>query len=88
MKRHALIIGVNTYKDKRITPLNAAVQDAIDMYGLLLNGLAFDQVRILLQEQATQAEVLEAVRELVADLDSDDLFILYFAGHGLSLIHI
>lgn len=81
MKRVALLVGVDEYRDPDILTLEFAVQDVVELAGWLRHVAGYE-VRILTGPHAQSNKILEEVRELVHELASGDLFLFYFAGHG------
>jgi uncharacterized caspase-like protein len=87
---HVLAIGVSEYKDKTLN-LNSAVKDATgiaDTFKSACKGELFEDVRtqLLPNEKATREGVLAAIRELRTvpgmKVKSNDLVVIFFAGHG------
>ncbi|AVM74940.1 WD domain, G-beta repeat [Magnetospirillum gryphiswaldense MSR-1] len=84
---HLLTVGVNAYQDKSLN-LFYAKPDAVAIDGF------FDQSRqvvapmarrlALLDEQATQHGIVQAIRSL-RDVPHEDLIVIYLAGHGVSV---
>ena len=85
-KSWAVIAGINFYQDKRIPDLKGAVNDAWNFYHYLVSpdGARFepDQVRMLLNEQATRAGVEDALGQFLTAACPQDKVVIYFAGHG------
>jgi protein O-mannosyl-transferase len=80
---HAVIIGISDYKT--YPDLQFADKDAIAFYQLLLSdafGAESNKVRLLLNEDATQNRVDEALRNLISNVQSGDRVFIYFSGHG------
>jgi len=82
VRQHALVVGIDNYKqaDDR---LKGAVNDA----KLLTKSLRDNQVilpneRVLLDEQATRANVIQAWRNMLAQANPGDTLIFTYAGHG------
>ena len=82
--KKALCIGIDQYPN---APLHCCVNDARSINELL----SFNQdktpnfaVKCLLNEQATQKNIITGIRELFAN--QADVALLYFAGHG-SMYH-
>jgi hypothetical protein len=79
--QHALVVGINEYPHE--TNLKGAVNDA----KLLRDTLRDIQVqlpdeRVLLNAQATRANVIRAWNNMVAQAQPGDTLILTYAGHG------
>lgn len=82
MKRRALFIGVDRYREP-LLPLTCAVSDAARMCGLFENVLGFE-TRLL--SDPSSEDVKMALRELTSDMFTGDVFMFYFAGHGFTPI--
>jgi uncharacterized caspase-like protein len=81
-----LVIGVGNYQDPAIADLNYTEADAQAFYDFLTGtqggGFQKDHVRFLLNEEATTAAVKAAFRWLIGQAGTEDLVVIYFAGHG------
>jgi len=83
----AVIVGISEHKNKE---LNKGVQyakaDAEELYKLIqtASGGAFEAERILklVNEEATTARIIDALRNFLQKPAEDDLVLLYFACHG------
>jgi len=80
-----LLIGINQYQ--RVSPLRGCLNDIVNLRSTLkdLYGLANEQIRMIADDRATKAAVVERLRWLVADARPGDIRILHFAGHGAQL---
>lgn len=78
----ALIIGNNNYRDQdgRWKPLKTAVADARAVKTLLQDTYGFSDVMVL--ENATRREVLQAFDSLSQKVLPEDNVLVYYAGHG------
>ena len=87
MKKHALLVGVEEYRDKMISRLNFARADAIALGERLSDRCGFDHVRVLAEEggddEPLLVSIVTALRDTAAELERDDLFVFFFAGHGV-----
>ena len=83
---HALIIGIDKYDNAM--NLNYAVNDAQSIYGLLISGLGYEEknVTLLLNEDATKERILLKLSEITRKAKNNDRIIIYFAGHGETLM--
>jgi hypothetical protein len=83
MKGQALVVGINQYRDKNLT-LRFAKNDAEDMSSLFdASGLRTTK---LFDEAATKSKISESFAEdLRKELEVDDVFFFYFAGHAVSI---
>ncbi len=81
----AVIIGVSQYAHMPV--LRYTDDDAYRMYAFFKSpeGGALDdeQIRILIDEDATKKKILEAMEKVFTQAGEDDLVVLYFSGHGL-----
>ena len=82
---HALIVGIANYQ--KINPLPATVlKDAQDIYNLLVSpnygGYVPDNVQLLLDSQATQANLREALSSIAQKSNVDSSVVIYISSHG------
>jgi tetratricopeptide (TPR) repeat protein len=80
---HALIIGISKYAN--YPSLQFADRDALAFYNLLLSdafGADINRITILLNEQATQNRVDEALSNLLSFVKEGDRVFIHFSGHG------
>lgn len=86
-RRIALIIGISRYANPAIN-LQYASDDARSMYQLLTNPAlgpaAFhpEDVRLLLDEQATASAINTGLRDFLQKARENDFVLFFFAGHG------
>ena len=76
-RRFAVVIGNDSYQ--RNMKLSAAVNDA-KLVGDALEETGFEVTRIL---DATKNQMASGIESVTKRLGRDDLFLLYFAGHGI-----
>lgn len=86
LRLHVLIVGINAYKNPRHR-LNYAVADA-NAIGERLRERAsgiFTDVRVtsLIDTQADKAGITGALRAVAAEAGARDVFVFYYAGHGV-----
>lgn len=81
----ALVIGIDAYT--RCSPLSNACHDAQSLADALVKRLSFppENVRLLLNADATRAKILSAFMGLHEACSPDDRVIIFFAGHGHSV---
>lgn len=86
MALKALLVGINRYNKQ---PLRGCVNDVLRMRDTLhqLDGLSDDQTRLLLDETATTAALLEGLDWLAAPDGSDTppVRLFHFSGHGIQV---
>ena len=83
-KPRALLIGVDTYLDaEKITPIEDAVSDTLALQEALISEFGFqsENVKVLLNQDATYQSILKEFRELVNLAQLSPTF-FYFAGKG------
>lgn len=85
-KRYALVIGVGSYGDKRISQLPACTNDARQLRDLLIDPTVgmFEptHVTLLVDGSVTRARVVQALDMLGRRAEKDDLVVVFFSGHG------
>ncbi len=82
---YAVLVGIDSYKDRRIDKLNYAVKDAKDLKASLLKYAGFKKENIieLYNEDATRGEILYQIKDnLRKKVKPDDSVFFFFAGHG------
>jgi len=82
------VIGINRYSDDGIHPLEFAEHDAQEV-ARILPALGFPpgNIRLLLasRSEVTPTAILKLLHEeLCPQMESDDRFLLYFSGHGVT----
>jgi Caspase domain len=87
----ALIVGIDIYKSGNIWNLHSSVEDAKRIRRWLTDGLNApkDQIRVLLDNQATKQKIEDSFMEHLVNnpaIEKNDAIIIYFAGHGSSLV--
>jgi len=86
IEKYAVVIGVNSYKDPAIHKLEFAVRDAESIRDFLLSGegggFRSENVRYLVNENASLYNLQTALRTFLAKPGEEDLVVIYFAGHG------
>ena len=84
MAKAALLIGVSEYQPG-LNPLPAAVQDVEAVRRVLVNpemgGFADNDVTVLKNPQPQ--DIRNAIYDLFANRQKDDLLLFYFSGHGI-----
>ncbi|KAK7471992.1 hypothetical protein VKT23_000100 [Stygiomarasmius scandens] len=82
---HALLIGIDKYKDRSLT-LYGAVSDVNRMEDFLVTDCKVPQncIAKLCDKQATRKKIITAIEDITRnpDVKTDDPILIYFAGHG------
>lgn len=83
MARHALLIGVSDFVDKRLARLNAPTNDVIALREILLDAArgAFDTVELSFDEDFVGMR--DNLSQFFRDRAPDDMLLLYYSGHGI-----
>lgn len=83
---HLLVVGINEYKNPRYN-LNYAFADADAFMKKLQNGgkTIFENVTatFINDSDATKANIVQAFKNINAQATPDDVFVFYYAGHGV-----
>jgi hypothetical protein len=81
--RHALLIGVSEFTDRRLARLNAPTNDVIALRGILQDSSrgSFDSVELSVNEDFLA--VRDHLSRFFHDRAPDDLLLLYYSGHGI-----
>ena len=74
---HALVIGINDYKN--LTPLKTAVADAEAIADVLSEKYGFQVTKLI---NPSRGDILDALDDLRATLKFKDNLLVYYAGHG------
>ncbi|MGH1335834.1 MAG: caspase family protein [Aureispira sp.] len=86
MKIWAVVVGIADYA--KAPKLNYTTRDAQRVYAFLRSvgggAVPEDQIKLLLDEEATAFNIMNTAADLYEQADSNDLIIFYFAGHGKS----
>ncbi|MBT4497566.1 MAG: SUMF1/EgtB/PvdO family nonheme iron enzyme [Gemmatimonadetes bacterium] len=83
----ALLVGIDCYEKKHITPLRGAKNDARTLVSTLTDHLGFppERVRSLTDGEAEISEFGIALENAAGQTSSESLLLLFFAGHGFRL---
>lgn len=85
IKIWAVVVGAARYS--HMPTLRYTDDDAYQIYAFLKSpeggALPDNQVRLLVDEDATRANVLNAMRRIFLRADDNDVVLFYFSGHGL-----
>lgn len=89
--KKALIVGINDYAPigSGGPDLNGCINDARDMANtLVICGFAPAQVRILTNQNATRANILNYLKSLISTSVKGDSLVFYYSGHGTRVANI
>lgn len=86
-KLFVVAIGVGDYNDPKLPKLRFTCKDAKDFSKAITSkkGLPYEdvQVKILCDNEATRADIFEAIEWLKQESSPNDVCIFFFAGHGM-----
>ena len=85
VKIWAVVVGVARYA--HMPTLKFTDDDAYQIYAFLKSpaggALKDEQIRVLIDEEASRKGILKAMRETFLKADENDVVVMYFSGHGL-----
>jgi Caspase domain len=83
-QKWALLIGINKYKYSSIKQLQGCFNDVELMSNILQENFGFllENITLLQDEQATRESILTAMDTLVDRVDSEDIVVIHYSGHG------
>jgi hypothetical protein len=82
LKKIALLVGIN-YVDTN-KELSCCINDIKTMTKKLVKEFGFDlkDIQLLIEDVATKKNILDGIERLVQELESGDIGVLVYAGHG------
>lgn len=83
-QRIGLFVGISQYKDPNIRDLHICHKDATIMAVAMKEYGGLDAIGLLIDEQATRANIEKAFRELKLKSKPGDEIFIYWSGHGAS----
>ena len=83
---YALIIGIDEYE--HLMNLHYATSDAVALQMMLISDYGFkeENTTLLLDEDATKEKILSSLSQILGKADKKDRVIIYFAGHGETMM--
>ncbi|HEX5626159.1 MAG TPA: caspase family protein, partial [Saprospiraceae bacterium] len=85
VKIWAVLIGISRYA--HMPSLKYSDDDTYKIYAFLKSpeggALRDEQIRILIDEDATKLNILQAINQVFMKADENDVVMLYYSGHGL-----
>lgn len=85
-QKWALVVGIASFEDKVIPPLNYTASDAKSFADVLLSPrygqFKSENVHVLLNEQATTRNIKEQLNWLARSAAPNDIVVVYIAAHG------
>jgi hypothetical protein len=84
-ERRALLVGINAYPNPA-NRLEGCVNDVFLMSSLLQEcGFKPEEIRVVLDDRATTANILDRLHWLLDDVQPDDERVLFYSGHGAQI---
>lgn len=84
--KHALVVGIGSFADDGIPTLRYTAKDARDFHAYLVDpqGGRFEprNVHLLIDAEATRANILKALQEIFRAAEEEDLLVVYVSSHG------
>lgn len=83
-RKFALVIGIGQFEDPKIPSLRYTAKDARDFADVLVRHAHFKpaNVELLVEEEATRANILNGLQRLILTAEEEDLVVLYISSHG------
>ena len=79
-KKKALVIGIGEQKDKSWAKING--DKDVPYVKDMLKNFGYDDIRTLVNRQATKAGIVTAFKSLASDCNKGDIVYVHFSGHG------
>lgn len=82
--RHALLIGIMDYEGTGLYSLEGPGNDIEIVHRLLIDRFGFheENIKILMDEQATHSKIEKAFKDLAGQINSGDFIYIHYSGHG------
>jgi len=82
--KKALLVGINIYAPSLDSNLSGCVNDVQDIRSVLVDLYKFDPVniRVVTDERATKANIIERLQWLLNDTKAGDELVFHYSGHG------
>lgn len=79
-----VVVGVLKWKDKGLSPFSDKLRKDRELHALLVRrGVKAAALPLLIDGQATKANIEKAIRDAAAGAEADSVFYFYYAGHGV-----
>jgi hypothetical protein len=82
-KYYALIIGINKYSDPQFPELDFCIRDAENFYNAITSRYLFEKENVKFLQNASMAEMVEALDYFSKKVLPEDNFLIFYAGHGV-----
>ena len=84
-QKYALLVGINEYGNpQQVSPLAGSINDVENMLQVLTTKFEFrpENIRVLKNAEATHANIIETLRNMVAKVKPGDIVVFHYSGHG------
>jgi len=81
-KYYALLVGVDEYEDPNLLDLDNPVNDAENLYNVLVSDYYFDKENVVVIKNAKRTDITNALDSLSEKITKDDNLLIFYAGHG------
>jgi len=85
-KTYAYVIGINNYQ--KVKKLYNAVEDAKKVYNMLKENYNFNEIKLIINEEATRDRLHSIFEKELSKTDPEDGVFIFYAGHGVSKISL
>lgn len=85
MAKKALLVGINRYSNPTAS-LRGCLNDVSAMSTVLTRNFGFKDIQMLLDNQATKANILDRLNWLVAGAQPGDSLVFHYSGHGSTVV--
>ena len=79
---HAILIGIQDYSDPKFTDLDEPINNAKDLYDVLINNYTFNKENIKLLTNPKRQEIFQSLSDMKKKLTIEDNLLIFYAGHG------
>lgn len=79
-----VVVGVLKWKDKGLSPFSDKLRKDRELHALLVRrGVKATALPLLIDGQATKANIEKAIRDAASGANAESVFYFYYAGHGV-----
>jgi hypothetical protein len=81
-KYYGLFIAIENYQDNKINDLDNAIEDATELYEILLTHYTFEEKNMKMLTDPKREDIVIALDELSNIITDKDNLLIFYAGHG------
>ena len=84
MSKRALLVGIDKYVTRPEGKLRGCKNDVVNIRDILLRifGFKAEDIRVITDDRATKAAIMERLRWLITTASAGDSLLFHFSGHG------